>query len=84
MALDPDYKNAPFAYYRFEPSMVAAIIFIALFALTTALHTWQLCRTRVWFAITFVLGGYCGGIQSSGTLSAMHAGEKMIIAGLWV
>ncbi|KAH9208746.1 putative RTA1 domain protein [Leptodontidium sp. 2 PMI_412] len=58
MALDPNYKNAPFAYYRFEPSLAAAIIIISLFALTTILHTWQLFRTRVWFAVPFVLGGY--------------------------
>ena len=45
--------------YHYEPSKVAAIIFVALFAITTVLHIYQLVRNRVWYFIPFVVGGLC-------------------------
>lgn len=45
--------------YEYYPSMAAAVIFIILFAVATALHTYHLIRTRTWFFIPLVLGGYC-------------------------
>lgn len=41
----------------YEPSEAAAIIFIVLFALTTALHAFQLISKRTWFMIPFFIGG---------------------------
>ncbi|PMD38881.1 RTA1-domain-containing protein [Hyaloscypha variabilis F] len=43
--------------YHYNPSKVAAIIFIALFGITTFLHIFQLSRKRTWYFIPFVVGG---------------------------
>ncbi|KAK2761753.1 hypothetical protein FQN54_001581 [Arachnomyces sp. PD_36] len=45
-------------YYRYDPSLVAAIIFIALFFITTGIHTFQLIRSRTWYFIPLVIGGF--------------------------
>ena len=45
--------------YQYKPSMGAAVLFIILFAVVTLLHTYHLFRTRTWFFIPLVLGGYC-------------------------
>ncbi|KAK5163947.1 uncharacterized protein LTR77_010343 [Saxophila tyrrhenica] len=47
-----------FEYYRFHPSLPAAVTFVALFALATGLHLFQMIRVRTWFMIPFVIG--CG------------------------
>ncbi|KAJ5681461.1 RTA-like protein [Penicillium maclennaniae] len=44
--------------YQYYPSMGAAVLFIILFAIVTLLHTYHLFRTRTWFFIPLVLGGY--------------------------
>ncbi|RDW69338.1 RTA1 like protein [Coleophoma cylindrospora] len=44
-------------FYDYNPSLAAAIIFIALFVLISAAHTYQLLRTRTFFFIPFVIGG---------------------------
>lgn len=46
-------------YYAYDPSMVAAVIFIVLFGAVSLLHTYQLFRTRTWYFIPFLIGGYC-------------------------
>ncbi|CAG7919407.1 unnamed protein product [Penicillium olsonii] len=48
-----------FVLYRYTPSLVAAIIFIVLFVLTTAFHLYQVIRTRSWYFLIFVAGGAC-------------------------
>ena len=58
-AHDPDYKHAVFAFYRYVPTMAGAIIFAVLFFLSTALHMVQMFKTRTWYLIAFVLGGWC-------------------------
>lgn len=52
-------KEAGFEYYRYDPSLAAAAIFVALFLLVTGLHLYQLLRTRTWYFIPFVIGGCC-------------------------
>ncbi|CAI6332794.1 unnamed protein product [Periconia digitata] len=47
-----------FRLYRYDPSMAAAVIFIILFTLITAIHSYQLIRTRAWIFIPFVIGGF--------------------------
>ncbi|KAH7378030.1 RTA1 protein [Cadophora sp. MPI-SDFR-AT-0126] len=47
-----------FEYYHYDPSIVAAAIFIVLFLATTALHCYQLLRTRTWFMIPLIVGGF--------------------------
>lgn len=46
-----------FKYYAYSPSLPAAIIFAALFALVTVLHSFQMFRSKTWFMIPFVIGG---------------------------
>ncbi|PYH91144.1 RTA1 like protein [Aspergillus ellipticus CBS 707.79] len=50
--------RSSFEYYYYYPSLAAAVIFIICFLFTTLLHTYQLIRTRTWFFISFVVGGY--------------------------
>ncbi|KAK9427507.1 RTA1 like protein-domain-containing protein [Lipomyces doorenjongii] len=40
------------------PNSGAAILFSILFILITSAHTYQLLRTRIWWFIPFVVGGY--------------------------
>ncbi|KAI8208705.1 Protein RTM1 [Colletotrichum sp. SAR 10_65] len=58
-ACNPDYVNAQWAFYRFEPSTAAAIFFCVAFILTTALHLFQMIRTKTWYLTAFVIGGFC-------------------------
>ena len=48
-----------FYLYTYHPSLAAALIFTILFALTTALHTYQLTKTRAWYLIPIAIGGLC-------------------------
>jgi len=61
MASDGQFS---FELYRYTPSLVAAIIFLVLFVLTTFYHVYQVLRTRCWFFSVFVVGGVCKLIQS--------------------
>ncbi|KIM92638.1 hypothetical protein OIDMADRAFT_62378 [Oidiodendron maius Zn] len=54
-------STTEFKYYHYSPSMVAAVIFIILFFLATSLHSYQLVRTRTWFVIPLVIGGFFEG-----------------------
>ncbi|CAI7640297.1 unnamed protein product [Penicillium palitans] len=44
--------------YDYYPSMGAAVVFIVLFAIVTLMHTFHLFRTRTWFFIPLLIGGY--------------------------
>ncbi|RKK65420.1 hypothetical protein BFJ69_g16301 [Fusarium oxysporum] len=50
--------ESEFKYYHYDPSLAAAIIFIIAFIATTTLHCYQLLRTRTWFMIPFIVGGF--------------------------
>ncbi|MCJ1281756.1 hypothetical protein MMC26_001079 [Xylographa opegraphella] len=50
--------DSRFAYYRYDPSLPAAVIFIVLFIAATALHIFRLFRTRTWFFIPLIVGGF--------------------------
>ncbi|KAJ6109076.1 RTA-like protein [Penicillium sp. IBT 16267x] len=43
--------------YGYDPSIVAAVIFVILFTATTGYHIWQLTEARCWYFIPFVIGG---------------------------
>ncbi|KAE9364760.1 RTA1-domain-containing protein [Stipitochalara longipes BDJ] len=47
-----------FKFYHYDPSIVGAVIFTIAFLVTTSLHTYQLLRTRTWFMIPMVVGGF--------------------------
>ena len=53
-----DDPNA-FVLYRYHPNSVAAVIFVVLFALSTALHIFQSFRRKAWFLIPLIIGGLC-------------------------
>jgi hypothetical protein len=61
--------GGPFQYYRYTPSIPAAIAFVIFFAVTAGLHTYQLARTRTWILLPLVLGGYCTPFSSLFDLS---------------
>lgn len=48
-----------FRKYFYQPNLAAAIIFLVLFGIAAALHSYQMIRTRTWFMIPFVLGAVC-------------------------
>ena len=52
-------ETIDFKLYRYDPSMVAAVVFIILFFVATVLHLYQMLRTRTWIFVPFVLGGAC-------------------------
>ncbi|KAF3402545.1 hypothetical protein DPV78_004251 [Talaromyces pinophilus] len=56
--IDPrDSGDVGFAFYRYDPSMGAAVIFILLFVGTTGYHIIQMFSSSTWFFIPFVIGG---------------------------
>lgn len=59
MACTPDYKNAEWSFYRYEPSVAAPIVFAALYGISTLLHAFQMIRTRTWYLGALLAGGIC-------------------------
>lgn len=55
----PDYKDAVWSFYRYEPSIAGAVIFCILLGLTSGLHAFQLYTTRTWYLSALVVGGLC-------------------------
>lgn len=55
---DPGAANQ-FRLYHYNPTVVGAIIFVLLFFATTALHFWQLFKSRCWFLLPLAIGGIC-------------------------
>ncbi|TVY59422.1 Protein RTA1 [Lachnellula cervina] len=46
-----------FVFYKYHPSLIAAAIFVALFAITTLLHIFQAARARTFYFIPLIIGG---------------------------
>ncbi|KAH7371931.1 RTA1 like protein-domain-containing protein [Pyrenochaeta sp. MPI-SDFR-AT-0127] len=44
------------SYYKYVPSVAAAGIFVALFAILAVFHLYRTIKTRTWFCIPFVVG----------------------------
>ncbi|KAK0644835.1 Protein RTA1 [Lasiodiplodia hormozganensis] len=53
-----DDPNA-FVFYRYHPSLGAAVFFVIAFIITTAYHLWQCVRTKTWYFIPLIIGGFC-------------------------
>ncbi|KAI9783330.1 MAG: hypothetical protein M1835_003825 [Candelina submexicana] len=51
-------ESSKYVLYAYAPSLAAAIIFTILFLLTSSLHLYQLIRTRTWFMIPLLVGGF--------------------------
>ncbi|KAH7123072.1 RTA1 like protein-domain-containing protein [Dactylonectria macrodidyma] len=43
-------------YYKYDPSLAAAIIFIIGFTISSLMHAYQIVKTRTWFFIPFLIG----------------------------
>ncbi|KAH6955884.1 RTA1 like protein-domain-containing protein [Ilyonectria sp. MPI-CAGE-AT-0026] len=52
-----DYKDAQWAYYRFEPSVAVNVLFIVLFGISSLLHGFQIWKTKTWYLSALVAGG---------------------------
>jgi hypothetical protein len=63
---NPNYEDATWAFYRFVPSVEANAVFVALFGISTLLHTFQMWRTKTWYLWALIVGGAC----TSTTLSS--------------
>lgn len=48
-----------FEFFKYDPSLAANAVFVALFGLTAVGHTFLLVRNRTWYFIPFVLGCLC-------------------------
>jgi hypothetical protein len=60
--------NIDFELYRYTPSLPAAVVFVTVFAVLSALHTWRIQRHRAFYFTAFAIGGYC--MDSQSTLAA--------------
>jgi hypothetical protein len=54
-----DDPHGGYVFYHYEPSMAGAVIFVFLFGASTFWHSFQMFRTRTWFMIPFLIGGFC-------------------------
>jgi hypothetical protein len=50
---------ARFVFYRYYPSLPAAVIFVVLFFATTIWHMIQTKRAKTWYFIPLIVGGVC-------------------------
>ncbi|KAL0941460.1 RTA1 domain-containing protein [Colletotrichum truncatum] len=71
------YKG-DFYLWKYVPSMAAAVIFTIIFLALSALHTWKMFRTRLWFCIPFVIGGYMEVIGFIGRIAANNATDQLM------
>ncbi|CAM1505775.1 Fc.00g114120.m01.CDS01 [Cosmosporella sp. VM-42] len=55
----PNYVDAQWSKYRYEPSKPAATIFTVLFAITTLLHGFQMWKSKTWYLTALICGGLC-------------------------
>lgn len=48
-----------FKLFRYDPNLGAAVLFVILFLIASALHTYQYIVTRTWFWTAFIVGCWC-------------------------
>jgi hypothetical protein len=48
-----------FKLYRYDPSLAAAIVAVALFTIISFYHVWLMKRHRSWYFTAFIIGGFC-------------------------
>ncbi|KAJ4254003.1 hypothetical protein NW762_010406 [Fusarium torreyae] len=70
------YKG-DFYLWSYLPSVPAAVIFIIVFLLLSGAHTWKMIRSRLWFCIPFVVGGYLEVIGFIGRAMANNATDQL-------
>ncbi|KZM28536.1 uncharacterized protein EKO05_0005988 [Ascochyta rabiei] len=57
MAVLEPYKGG-YYLWNYVPSIAAAVIFISLFLVITALLSWRMFKTKTWFCVPFAFGGF--------------------------
>lgn len=45
--------------WYYLPSQPASIIMLIVFLALTLLNTWQMVKTKTWFVVVLVIGGFC-------------------------
>lgn len=45
--------------YEYQPTLIGAGIFSAIFCLLIAVHLWLLIRNKTWHMVGFFIGGVC-------------------------
>lgn len=53
------FLRSTFVLYEYDPSLAAAVIFAALFILTTGFHLYQRIRSHAKYFNPFIVGGVC-------------------------
>ncbi|KAK3935405.1 RTA1-domain-containing protein [Diplogelasinospora grovesii] len=53
---NPNWQTATWSEYRYVPSVGAAVFFCLLFLASTALHMFQMWKTKTWFLTPLVVG----------------------------
>lgn len=76
---EPPGDGFDFQLYRYTPSLPAAIVSVAVFAILTALHTWRLFRARAYYFTAFTIGGIFQTIGYAGRIWGHF--DKYSIAG---
>ena len=52
-------SSSDFVFYHYRPSLSAAAVFVAIFGLSTLLHSYQMLRKKTIYMIPLVIGGTC-------------------------
>ncbi|RYO91205.1 hypothetical protein DL764_008311 [Monosporascus ibericus] len=63
-----DDFDSGFEFYHYDPSLPAALIFVVIFAVSSAIHGYQLVKHRTWYFIPFFLGGICEALGYGGRI----------------
>jgi len=61
-----------YIFYRYYPSLPAAVIFIVCFFVSTFLHIWQTKRSRSWYFIALIVGGFFEWVGYVGRALSSH------------
>lgn len=70
-------SDTTFVLYHYTPSAVAAIIFAAIFFLSSIIHAWRIIRSRSWYFSAIVIGGLMEGVGYIGRLMS-HSDPKAL------
>ena len=55
----PGAQALDFRLYRYDLSLPAAAVSVAVFAILTAVHMWRVFHHRAFYFTPFVIGGLC-------------------------
>ncbi|OJD36676.1 rta1-domain-containing protein [Diplodia corticola] len=64
--------STSYGYYKYQPSAAAAGVFAVLFAIPTLYHCYLCFRTRTWFMLALIIGGFFELIGYASRLASTH------------